>query len=696
MPSVLTAGHSSSSSKTNSVIMTLASQRITLVAAVLMVATLAFGLVIPKVAGVGFLALAALALSWLTLNRAWRHGHLMSLERLFVVFVSAFVAIWLMAWLWHGLSSAGQDALGRMLRLLLIIPIFLFVRRADRLDQAWWLGLILGGWITGLFAWWFFLTGQTATYEQRVEGATNPIYFGGIALAMAVMLLPKLMEHRRAWWHRVAVGGAIVMAFSASLFSGSRGAWLALIPLLILYTQTLGRRHSIRWRVGLPVVAAVCAIAILLTPSVPTSERFVEGFSELQQLLQGDITDGALGRRWQMWALALGAMEGHWWTGLGPGEFADQLQAAIARGEASELMAPYRHPHSQYLSALTDGGLVLLMAWVLLLASAARRFYRLYSSGLYQTQALGWAGLSAVTLFAVMALSESIFERNVGIVWFGFFIAATLGMVQSQKRRELSTPIERTQSLSVIIITKNEADRIDQCLSSIQGWADEIIVLDSGSEDDTVSRARRYTDQVVETDWPGYGLQKQRALDQASGDWVLSIDADEVLSSDLKSEIDAVLSQHATTPIANEGQLFDAYTLPWLTHTFGQTLHHGRWSRTPLRLLRRGYGQFTPLAVHESLILKPGAQSGHLDSPLHHYPYRDEAHAKNKLTHYAKLQSSSKASAGKVRTMTAAVRAALNFLDNFILRAAILDGRAGFKLSALIAHYTYQKYTFGN
>ena len=95
-------------------------------------------------------------------------------------------------------------------------------------------------------------------------------------------------------------------------------------------------------------------------------------------------------------------------------------------------------------------------------------------------------------------------------------------------------------SLSVIIITKNEEDRIERCLISVKSLADEIIVYDSGSEDKTVDIVKTFTDKVWQTDWPGYGKQKQRALDQASCDWVLSIDADEELDDkiiELRSKV---------------------------------------------------------------------------------------------------------------------------------------------------------------
>ena len=675
--------------------MSVASLRITQLSAALIFITLAGGLVLPKVAGFGFLALSLMALIWLTTQRAWLDGQLMALERIFVLSIALFVGIWLLAWWGHGFSEAGADALGRMLRLLLIIPLFLFIRRVDGLDRAFWSGLMAGGLLAGGFAWWFFLTGQTATFDQRVEGATNPIYFGGIALAMAVMLLPKLLDAHSALGQRGLVGVSILMALCASLLSGSRGAWLALLPMMGLYMVTLGRRQMPYWRYGVPIVAGLGAMLVLLTPSIPTSERFAQGFHELWLLSQGTLTEGALGRRWHMWQTAWSALDGHWLIGIGPGAFAQILQASIDAGVASELMRPYRHPHNQYLSALTDAGVLALMALVVTLGAAARRFYRLFFSGLNSTRQLGWAGLAAVTLLAVMALSESIFERNAGIVWFGLLTSSAMGLVHARRRHELSAPSQsnRTQSLSVIIITCNEADRIDACLQPLVGWADEIIVLDSGSRDDTVARARRYTSQVDQTDWPGFGRQKQRALDRARSDWVLSLDADEVISDELKAEIDLVLTPTDSSPgesSSDRGGQFDAYTLPWLTHAFGATLKHGRWSRTPLRLMRRTAGRFTDAVVHEKIVLTTGRHVGHLEAPLHHYSYRDVDHAKAKLDHYAQLQFARRHH--RTPWGVAFIKAGFHWIDNLIFRAALLDGRAGWVLSGLLARYTYRKY----
>ncbi len=118
-------------------------------------------------------------------------------------------------------------------------------------------------------------------------------------------------------------------------------------------------------------------------------------------------------------------------------------------------------------------------------------------------------------------------------------------------------------NLSVIVIVKDEADRITDCLSSVTDIADEIIILDSGSSDNTVEICKQFTEKVFETDWPGYGKQKQRALDKATGDWVLSIDADERLTPGLADEIDAVIKSDPEEV---------AFKMQWAVVAFGKQL----------------------------------------------------------------------------------------------------------------------------
>src|SRR5690625_4755128 len=147
--------------------------------------------------------------------------------------------------------------------------------------------------------------------------------------------------------------------------------------------------------------------------------------------------------------------------------------------------------------------------------------------------------------------------------------------------------------LSVIIITKNEADNIADCLDSV-AFADEWIVVDSGSTDDTCRIAREKGADVVSTsDWPGFGPQKNRALERASGQWVLSIDADERVTPELAAEIQAVLQQ----PRA------DGYYIARLSNFCGRWIRHsGWWPDYVLRLFRRESARFTDSLVHESVI----------------------------------------------------------------------------------------------
>jgi len=239
-------------------------------------------------------------------------------------------------------------------------------------------------------------------------------------------------------------------------------------------------------------------------------------------------------------------------------------------------------------------------------------------------------------------------------------------------------------SLSVIIIAQNEEDRIETCLRSVSSVADEIIVLDSGSTDRTVEIARKYTDRVYETDWPGYGMQKQRALDKASCEWVLSIDADEALTPELQKEINRVLSCH---PIEI------GFKLPWAVTIFGQTLNYGQSARAPLRLFKREGARFSDSFVHEK-VLPPAGKINTLKGRLLHYSNRDFGHYLYKNRTYAWLWAQRKFKAGNrgFGVTGAFVRAIWTFFQIYFLRLGILDGRLGFLVAIMYSQYNFNKY----
>ncbi len=654
-------------------------------ASLLLFLALALGLVLPKVAGGAFLLLALMGIVWLEPGLLRRRWDLDRHERLLTFVVLLFVGVWLLSWLGHGLDPVGRDDVGRILRLLLIVPLYLFLARVDGLERVWWTGVGAGAAIAGVYAIGFAWIGQPGEWAERVGGPTNPIYFGGIVLAFSVMLLPRVADTHLAPWKRVIAAAAVALGLVASALSGSRGAWLTLAPLLVLYLVTLGTRQTPAWRFGLPLVMLAFAVGLSMIPGVPLSERVGDALTSLSEG-GGLAREDTLSVRWALWSMSLEQIRDHWLFGVGPAGFRDALEQAVAAGRLPDWMLEYHHPHNQFLSAMLIAGLPGLVALCLLFGVPLRRFAMLWQSGLRRTRLIGWSGLAVVAVVAVMGLGESIFQRNSGVVWFGLLVASAYAQVQVRHRLELAAPIERVHSLGVIMICRDEADRIDRALGSVAGWADEITVLDSGSTDGTADLCRRYTERVELTDWPGFGPQKRRALAMATTDWVLSLDADEVVSEPLRREIDLILSHRSP--------YYAGYRLPWLTMAFESELHFGHWAREPLRLFERGAADFTDVEVHEKVVMTGRRRrTGILQGALEHYVFRDQAHARDKLLDYARLQARNRHQSGRRASRLAAwPRAAFNLLDNVILRGAFLDGIAGWKMSRLQAAYTLEKY----
>jgi len=239
-------------------------------------------------------------------------------------------------------------------------------------------------------------------------------------------------------------------------------------------------------------------------------------------------------------------------------------------------------------------------------------------------------------------------------------------------------------NLSVIVIVKDEEDRIADCLSSVADIADEIIIFDSGSTDNTVELCKQYTDNVFETDWPGYGKQKQRALDKASGKWVLSIDADERLTPELADEIREVVDGDPVEV---------AFKMQWAVVVFGKQLNHGRSARYVGRLFRREGARFTPDIVHEK-VLFPAGEVGKLKSRLLHYSVRDYEHLMNKSCLYAWLGGKKRYEKGVTGggLWGASIRAILVFLQIYILRRGFMDGSVGFLIAVMYSQTAFNKY----
>lgn len=242
--------------------------------------------------------------------------------------------------------------------------------------------------------------------------------------------------------------------------------------------------------------------------------------------------------------------------------------------------------------------------------------------------------------------------------------------------------MEKINTLSIILIVKNEAHRIQRCLDSV-AWADEIIILDSGSTDDTVKICKTYTQKVYETDWPGFGIQKNRALEKATGDWILSIDADEWLSDDLKEEIKQTINHTSET----------IFSIPRRTQYFGEWIRHGDIGKDRvIRLFKRGATKFTDDIVHES-VKTTEHHVGQLKHFLLHDSYDTIEALIDKMNQYTTLSAKMRHDKGQTASLKKAILHALwAFLKSYVFRAGFLDGRIGFIAAVSSAESSYYRY----
>lgn len=237
-------------------------------------------------------------------------------------------------------------------------------------------------------------------------------------------------------------------------------------------------------------------------------------------------------------------------------------------------------------------------------------------------------------------------------------------------------------ALSIIIITKNEAANIRPCLESV-AWADEVIVVDSGSSDETVRICKEMGAQVhVHADWPGFGPQKNRALGYAGKDWVFAIDADERVPPELRAEIEQAMRRAEA----------EGYYCPRLSQFCGKSVRHSGWYPDHvLRLFKRDAGRFSDSLVHESVMLT--GRTAKFKSPLLHYSYLTADDVERKVEHYSTAAAQQMFQSGKRSNWPDAVmRAGWAFVRTYVLRLGVLDGSAGWSIACMNARTTYLKY----
>jgi glycosyltransferase involved in cell wall biosynthesis len=236
--------------------------------------------------------------------------------------------------------------------------------------------------------------------------------------------------------------------------------------------------------------------------------------------------------------------------------------------------------------------------------------------------------------------------------------------------------------LSVVVVTLNEEERLRACLESVAG-ADEIVVVDAESADKTATIAREFTDHVIVRPWPGFAAQKNFALGQASGDWLLSLDADEVVSPELRAEIATVLER---------GGAPDGYAVARRNLFWGRWMRHGGlYPDWQVRLLRRGRGRFVERTVHESVAVD--GPVGRLGGHLEHRSYRDVADFLARADRYSTLAADEWVRDGRPLrpALDLVARPLGRFLGMYVARAGFLDGGRGFLLAVLYGYYVFMR-----
>ena len=239
-------------------------------------------------------------------------------------------------------------------------------------------------------------------------------------------------------------------------------------------------------------------------------------------------------------------------------------------------------------------------------------------------------------------------------------------------------------TLSVILITRNEEANLADCLASLEGIAQQIVVVDTNSSDRTLDIAKSYGAVIAQPqDWPGFGPQKNRALDLATGEWVLSLDADERLTPALKSEI--VTAIHHSAHV-------DCFAIARLSWYCGRFIRHSGWNPDYVdRLFQRGSARFSDDLVHERLL--HSGQVAKLENPMLHYSFMNYSQVLQKIDRYSTASAEQAFAKGKTSTpLKAVLHGAWSFFRTYFLQAGFLDGPQGFTLAMSNAQGTYYRY----
>ena len=242
--------------------------------------------------------------------------------------------------------------------------------------------------------------------------------------------------------------------------------------------------------------------------------------------------------------------------------------------------------------------------------------------------------------------------------------------------------------VSAVIITKNEAHIIGKTLQSLKGITDDIIIVDSGSTDNTLAVCRQFNTTIIEPGWNGYGPNKNKGITAAKHDWILNLDADEVIDETARQSLLALL-------LMNNNEVFE---FRYKNFFLNKWIKHGEWGTDKhIRLFNRTVIKWNEAAVHENLTINADTKITLLNGHILHYTVQSLAEYEQKTINYAKLNAQKYFEQGKKRNpVKQYISPVFSFLQNYLFRLGFLDGAAGFQIAKTTARYTFLKYAYLN
>ncbi len=335
-------------------------------------------------------------------------------------------------------SENGYKRLGRYARFLLVIPLYYILQRARPGIAALWWGVCLGAIAAGLAAmdqaWWQVWYTQT----DRASGSVHPIIFGNLSLLLAALSLAGAGYFAKI--HRgllVVPGLAALMGMSGSFLSESRGGWLALPALAVIFIWYAHDKMKAWQLTVLGVVLTGFCVAVWYTPQSGVHARIDEATQEISAYFTTHDATTSVGARLEMWKAAWMIFRQHPLLGVGMGGFAVEKQALIDAGNLDPAVASFLHPHNEYAAALATRGIIGLVSLLLMFGVTGKVFYDMARRAQPATQLAGFAGLIVVISFAHFALSGDTFDRALPITFFTFLIAILMALAPASSARRI-------------------------------------------------------------------------------------------------------------------------------------------------------------------------------------------------------------------------------------------------------------------